>query len=181
MSEATVARRRVRKIQRNVRRVVYFLILVGIAWFVHKYDVERIPDGFDYLAPQHMPAGSRIVLVDYDEDTVIGLGTVILYRPPGVEDRFCYGVVVGLPGERVDVQPVETGMIRAIIGDRRELLPVPAAHRIVPGVIPEGHYLLFNGDRDISSATVQPDSRTLGPIHVSRFRSKVVTPLYFFQ
>jgi hypothetical protein len=148
--------------------------------FFIRYDVVTIPDDYVHLAPQHMPPGTRVVLADCDEDTVLGIGSVVVFNPPGFPGQSCWGVVAGLPGEALTVDIQSNGMANIVIGGRNELLLVTDDWQLSSGVIPDGQFVLLAGDRHLRVPSTFPDSRRLGPIARDRIVSKVVTPLSFF-
>lgn len=178
MSIEAKAGRRVRVIQRRVRWFVIAAIVVGAALFTYRYDFDKIPENYHHLVQQNIRAGERIVLVRFDEDTVIGPEAVVLYSPPGHDEHRCFGAVAGMPGEVVRIERVEGRGAKLHVGERRELLKLPEGHRLAEGPIPAGHLLLLNGDRSLGRDAVHPDSRFFGLIPFDRIESKVF-PLRF--
>ena len=174
--EASTLKKRLR----YLRFACYVLVLIPIAHFSIKYDIDEIPAGYDKLTTQKMPPGTKIVLTDCNDDTVIGLGTVVLYRPPGSDsDQMLFGVVSAMPGETIEYQEFEDNVAVIKFGDREVEMPIPGTLRLLPGTVPENHYVLINGDRLLGPENRHPDSRVLGPIDRSRFVKKVVVPLTF--
>lgn len=173
MSVERKAGARIRVWQRRVRWAVLAGIVIGAALFFYRYDFESIPDDYHHLVQQKIRPGERVVLVRFSADTVIGPESVLLYRPPGHDEHRCFGVVAGLPGEEIVLEPISGTGWRLHVGERRELIFLPADHRLVEGTIPPGHLLILNGDRSLGRDAVHPDSRLLGLIPFERVDAKV--------
>ncbi len=176
MSESLTIRDKQRRILRTVRRLVWLGVLGGIAFFCLKYDIDTIPADYDHLAPQHMRAGSSVVSTGFDADDV-QVGNVVLYRAPGHDDGWCYGVIAGLPREAVIVEETRPGAGILTVGDRREQLPLPPGHRLRSGVIPESHFLILNGDRNFAADVLIPDSRIFGYVPAERITKRLIIAL----
>ena len=162
-----------------IKRVGYLLALSGVVYLVVRYDYERVPSDFAHLTPQGMPPGTRIVTMKIGDDTVMDVGSVLLYTAPGHGESLCYGVIAGMPQEMVSIE-AEGGVERVlVIGERRERIELPPGHRLSTGRIPADHFLILHGDRVIVSGASFPDSRRLGLIPRSHLRRKVVVPLSF--
>ncbi len=171
---------RIDRIRRNVRRFVIAGVLLGVAWFTYRYDVYTIPEDYHGLEPQHMGPGTRVVMIDVDEDTVLGPGSIVLFRVPGA-DTDAFGVIVGMPEEMVRIEDLSQGRARVKIADREEDLVLPPGSRLRQGPIPAGHFLIFSGDRHLVVNAIHPDSRIFGPIPREALRKKVVTSLWFLN
>ncbi|MCA9320074.1 MAG: hypothetical protein KDB53_05040 [Planctomycetes bacterium] len=181
MASQDVAARRMGQWLRRIRKVIYLAILGGIALFVWRYDLFTVPGDYQLLAPQHIEPGTKLVMQDVDEGTVIGVGTILSYAPPGFDGQ-CLGVVAGLPGETIQIAADAAGWVKLVVGGRAERLAVPATHALVEGTIPVDQFLILNGDRRImaEASTDHPDSRRFGLIARSALRQKVVAPLWGF-
>ncbi len=168
-------------IVKRVRRVVYLGVVIGLIWFFLRYDFRSIPENYNHLAPQHMPAGATVVMIDCDQDVVLGIGTVLLYEPPGHPGKQTFGVVAGLPGETILLIEEKPGKGRLQVGDRKEILLLPKKHKIHSGVIPDGQFLILNGDRHLSTGVGAPDSRVFGLVPRKNLQSKIITSLNPFS
>ena len=166
---------------KRLRKIVFFAVLSGIAFFFWKYDIETIPADYDHLEPQHMPAGSTVVMTDFDAETPFGIGSVLLYRAPGFEDQHCYGVVAGMPGEMAILLEPRAGEGRLDVAGRKEIFELPANHKLNSGIIPEGFLLLLNGDRNLRAGKTSPDSRIFGLIPMANVVARVLTALNPFR
>ncbi len=177
----SVARmQRIDRIRGTVRRLVIAGVLLGVAWFTYRYDVYTIPGDYHGLEPQHMGPGTKVVMTDVDDDTVLGPGSIVLFQVPGA-DTDAFGVIVGMPKEMVRIENLSRGRARVKIGDREEDLVLPKGSRLREGPIPEDHFLIFSGDRHLVVNAVHPDSRLFGPIPRDALRKKVVTSLWFLN
>ncbi|MEZ6194926.1 MAG: hypothetical protein R3F20_04230 [Planctomycetota bacterium] len=172
--------REIGTLQRWIKRVCYTAALLGALFLVWRYDLESIPSNFPHLSPQRMPPGARVVTMDLHDDTVLGVGSVVIYRAPAGGDALCYGEIAGLPGEALEVSVDEGELGVLVVGGRRETLELPPGQKLASGVIPEGHYLILHGDRIIAGGSAFPDSRRLGLIPRSSIAKKIVVPLEFF-
>ncbi len=168
------------RITRLARRVIYLFVLIGVMVFFLRYDIVTIPDDYTHLSTQRMSPGTHVVLTECDSDTVIGIGSVVIYEPPRHPDKRCWGVIAGLPGETITVQTRDDGMAILVLGDREELLLRTQGWELSSGVIPDGHFIILAGDRHLRVPSTFPDSRQLGPIARDQIQSKVVAPLSFF-
>ncbi|MCB9831563.1 MAG: hypothetical protein H6807_03740 [Planctomycetes bacterium] len=185
MNEARAGQQRHRRIQHLVRRLVWFGILGGIAYFFIRYDVDAIPADYDHLAPQHMRAGSSVVSTAFDPDEA-RIGNVVLYRAPAPFEGYCYGVIVGLPGDQVWVNTSRPGAgeleIHSADGEvRKESLPFPPDMKLASGSIPAGQALILNGDRLTDASTQLPDGRNFGFIRLDVVEKRLLTALNPFQ
>ncbi|HGY91918.1 MAG TPA: hypothetical protein ENK43_12175 [Planctomycetes bacterium] len=171
---------RIDRIRRTVRRLVIAGVLLGVAWFTYRYDVYTIPEDYHGLEPQHMGPGTKVVMTDVDDDTVLGPGSIVLFRVPGAKTD-AFGVIVGMPGEMVRIEDLSRGRARVMIEDREEDLVLPPGSRLKQGPIPDAHFLIFSGDRHLVVNAIHPDSRIFGPIPRGALRKKVVTSLWFLN
>ena len=184
MNDMTIesrARQKTQDIVKRVRKVVYLGVLVGLAWFFWRYDFQSIPENYNHLAPQHMPAGATVVMVDYDEDTTLGIGSILLYEPPGHPGSHAFGVVAGMPGETILLIEEKPGRGRLQVEDRKEVLLLPKNHKLRSGVIPDGQFLILNGDRHLATGVGAPDSRVFGLIEAKYLKSKLIASLNPFS
>lgn len=171
---------RARQWTRRLRRFIYLGTLVGVVFLFVSYDVVRIPDDYPHLLPQQMGPGTRVVLTECDEDTKLGLDSVVVYEPVGFPGKRCWGVIAGVPGEMISVMLEDGGVARVKLGDRTEVLLAPDDWKLSSGVIPAGQFVVLTGDRHLRVPCAFPDSRRLGPIARERIAAKVVVQLSFF-
>lgn len=181
MSIESLGKEKTAKLLGRIRKFIYLGVLVGVAWFFWRYDFMTIPENYNHLSPQFMPAGSTVVAIDYDEEVQIGVGSVLFYEPPGYKGTHAFGVVAGLPGETLMLFQDQPGQGKLQIEDRSELLVLPQDHKIKSGVIPKDHYLILNGDRHLDSGIGAPDCRVFGLVPRANLRSKIITSLSAFS
>jgi hypothetical protein len=169
------------KLVARIRKFVYLGVLVGIAWFCIRYNVSTIPEDYNHLAPQHMPAGATVVTIDYDNDVHLGIGSVVFFEAPGHKGEHAFGVVAGLPGETLMLLQEKPGEGQLQVEDRREILVLPLKHKLRSGVIPDDQFLILNGDRHLDSGVGAPDCRVFGLVPRENLRSKIITSLSAFS
>jgi len=158
---------------RRLRRPLRFALIAGLLlllWlFVRRYDVYRIPDADQSLAPI-WPAGSRVLVETLATGDALERGVDVLYRvnSDGV-DYARFGRVQALPG---DVVGSVDGML-TVNGER--LRPI-ALRGGALGPVPPGHVGIFA----INPAERRyPDSRTLGFVPRADVRGVLVSRLAF--
>lgn len=181
MSVESKAKQKTQLLVARIRKAVYLGVLLGLAWFFWRYDFQTIPADYNHLAPQHMPAGATVVLVDYSEDAPLGVGSVLLFEPPGYPGTHSFGVVAGLPGETVLLVEERPGEGHLDVNGRKEILVLPADHKLFSGVIPDDHFLILNGDRHLNSGQGAPDSRVFGLVPRKNLISKLIASLNPFS
>ena len=158
---------------RRLRRPLRFALVAGVLlllWlFVRRYDVYRIPEADQSLAPI-WPAGSRVLVEVVGTDSALVRGADVVYRMErdGV-DYARFGRIQAVGGDRVGS---EDGFLT--VGGER-LRPIALRGEAL-GVVPEGHVAVFA----INPAERRyPDSRTLGFVPRADVRGVLVSRMAF--
>lgn len=186
MTEVQQIRNRQKRILGFVRRLVWIGVLGGFAFFALKYDLVEIPVDYEELAPQHMRGGATVVAEKFDP-ALARVGNVVRYEPPEYDGKSCFGVIVGVAGDMVELVETRPGAgsltVTPLAGGeaRSEQLPLPTGHKLRSGVVPAGHVLVLNGDRAIVAEVGSPDSRKFGYIPVERVSQRLIIALNPFQ
>jgi len=156
-----------------MRVIVLAVLIIFLIHLNRSYDFQRLPEEVSKLQGEVEP-GAFLVLAEIDDETVIGVGTLVeIVVDTQDGPRRTFSQVAAMPGQKITLRGAPDGGLEVFVDGKSTWHTAPGSTPIKAGLIPEGYYLLL----DPAEAGDGPDSRRLGLVSRKMLRRKILYAL----